>query len=460
MKMPGLRSLRSRILLLVIGGVLVPLGITGLWLSDAATRSADAMLILRLETTLDQLVAEAAASAAMGQADGDQVLPRLVASATGASAGLGGFVQLVDRVTGLALRPSRFDPALLAGERFTLGGDSWLVRRREVREPAITLVAAAPRMLYTAPVRQSARTWAAAIVAVAIAVSCFAIFATTWMTASLQELALATDAVAAGDLGRRVFADSNDEVSRVGRAFNAMTASLRATLRELSRRESLAAVGEFAAMLAHEVRNPLTAIRIDLQRVEEMLPADAATRPQLARALREVNRLDQTVSGALRVARSGNVALERVDLRIPLQRAIEVAGPAFEQAGASFTALDLGEVPLHGQGDESALEQLFLNVLLNAAQILKPGEAAGVTARAREGRVEVEIWDAGVGIPKELLERVFDPFYSTRKDGTGLGLALARQIVLAHGGTIAIESEPYLGTTVSMGFPAAPARPR
>lgn len=456
MKIPGLRSLRSRILLLVIGGVLVPLGITGLVLSDAATRAADALLVRRLETTLEQLVADAAANAALGDAEADQVLPRLMASATGASAGLEGFVQLFDRATGAALRTSPFDPALMAGEQFTLGDNSWFVRRREVREPAVTLVAAAPRILYTAPSRQSARTWAAAIVAVAIAVSCFAIFATTWMTASLKELALATDAVAAGDLGRRVFADSNDEVSRVGRAFNAMTASLRATLRELSRRESLAAVGEFAAMLAHEVRNPLTAIRIDLQRVEEMLPSDAATRPQLARALREVNRLDQTVSGALRVARSGNVALGLVDLRIPLQRAIEVAGPAFEQAGASFTALDLGEVPLNVQGDESALEQLFLNVLLNAAQVLRPGEEAGVKVRSEEGKIEVDLWDAGVGIPAELLERVFDPFYSTRKDGTGLGLALARQIVLAHGGSITITSEPHQGTTVSITLRESP----
>ncbi len=272
---------------------------------------------------------------------------------------------------------------------------------------------------------------------------------------SLVDLANATDAVAAGDLDRRVVTHSNDEVNRVGRAFNTMTESLRATLKQLSQREALVAVGEFAATLAHEVRNPLTSIRVDLQRVEERLPADSDLRTPLARALREVQRLDGTVSGALRIARSGNVALEPVDVRIPLDRAVEVSAAAFERSGAREIGVECDAEPFMVRGDEAALEQVFLNLLLNAAQALGPGGLAGVRMHSDGRFVVVDVWDTGAGIAADRLASVFDPFYSTRPDGTGLGLAIARQVVLAHGGTITIDSQEDAGTTVSISLPAA-----
>lgn len=222
-----------------------------------------------------------------------------------------------------------------------------------------------------------------------------------------------------------------------------------------SQREALAAVGQFAALLAHEVRNPLTSIRIDLQRVEEQLPEGSPLRLQLSRALREVERLDRTVSGALRIVRSGNVASDLVDLRVPVQRAAEVAVPAFDQRDASLDRSGIGAGPLPVRGDESALEQLFLNLLLNAAQALGTGGRAGVTVDAGIEHAEVRVWDFGVGIPEDCLTKVFDPFYSTRKDGTGLGLAVVRQIVMAHGGSIDIESSARRGTSISVRLPLA-----
>lgn len=234
-----------------------------------------------------------------------------------------------------------------------------------------------------------------------------------------------------------------------------MPAERRARSPQWSQREALAEVGRFAALLAHEIRNPLTAIRIDLQRVEERLPADSPLRVQLARALREVERLDQTVSGALRIARSGTVSSDLVDLRVPLQRAVEVARPTFDQTGATLLLAGLDGVSVPVRGDEAALEQLFLNILLNAAQALLDHGSAGVTMAVRDGQVEVEIWDRGVGIAPDMLGKVFDPFYSTRKDGTGLGLAIARGIVTGHGGILDIESPAGRGTSVSIRLPLA-----
>jgi signal transduction histidine kinase len=108
-------------------------------------------------------------------------------------------------------------------------------------------------------------------------------------------------------------------------------------------------------------------------------------------------------------------------------------------------------------GDAAALEQAFLNLLLNAAQALEPGGRAQVGVTRELGDVTVIIRDEGRGIPKESAAKVFDLFYSTRPEGTGLGLSIARQIVQAHGGTIEIESTPGQGTTVRVTLPSAPA---
>ncbi|MFN2316310.1 MAG: PAS domain-containing sensor histidine kinase, partial [Gemmatimonadales bacterium] len=275
------------------------------------------------------------------------------------------------------------------------------------------------------------------------------------VTHSLEELATATQAVADGDLDRTVSERSDSEVGRVGHAFNAMTESLRGTLRRLSQREALAAVGEFASSLAHEVRNPLTAIRIDLQRLDETLPMESPLRTNLQRALREVQRLDQTVTGALRVARSGNITMHLIDLRVPLDRALEVAKPAFEQRRGNLRPTEIGNDPLTVWGDENALEQVFLNVLLNAAQALDLEGEAGVTVTVNAGSAQVDIWDTGAGIDPEHVAQVFDPFVSTKSDGTGLGLSVARQIVVAHGGSISIDSAVEAGTTVSVRLPLA-----
>ncbi len=241
----------------------------------------------------------------------------------------------------------------------------------------------------------------------------------------------------------------------VSGAVELMAGRPRAKGLQRSQREALVEVGKFAALLAHEVRNPLTAIRIDLQRVEEKLPPESPLRLQLARALREVERLDQTVSGALRIARSGTVSSDLVDLRVPLLRAIEVATPAFDQVDATLAVRGLDDAPVPVRGDEAALEQLFLNLLLNAAQALRPHGAAGVILMATNGHADVEVWDRGIGIDADKLGRVFDPFYSTRKEGTGLGLAIARGIVTGHGGRIGIESRPGEGTAISIRLPLA-----
>jgi signal transduction histidine kinase len=393
--------------------------------------------------------------AAIGRIETRLTLESLVPVSSGGLAGLGVILQVIDRSTGSPVNALPFDPPPPGQRTFQLAGDRWLVRRRTLEEPALSIAAMSPLNAYTLPFETAAKKGSVAILAVVIAALAFAVLSTRRLTRALEELASATHAVAAGDLSRRVSEASDDEVGRVGRAFNAMTESLHTTIRQLSQRQALVAVGEFAASLAHEIRNPLTSIRIDLQRVEEKLPDDSSLRVQLGRALREVQRLDRTVSGALRIARSGSIASDIIDLRVPLGRAIEVAAPAFHQSGSALAEFETGSTPFPISGDESALEQLFLNILLNAAEALAGNGKAGVSICGENGSVKVDIWDSGIGIPPQRLANVFDAFYSTKKEGTGLGLSVARQIVIAHGGSIEIDSAVDSGTSVSIAFPLA-----
>ena len=213
-----------------------------------------------------------------------------------------------------------------------------------------------------------------------------------------------------------------------------MSESLRRTLDSLARRESLAAVGEFAASLSHEVRNPLTAMRIDLQRVEEKLEVESPLRAPLRRALRAVDRLQHTVSGAL-AWRAADVSRTPVDLLVPLDAALHASEPEMQAAGARVE-VDTGDALLVVLGDAAALEQLF-NLLLNAAQAFDaPGGVVRVRASADATHARIEVEDAGRGMSSEALATAFEPFVTTRAQGTGLGLAIARRIAAAHGGEL------------------------
>lgn len=358
-----------------------------------------------------------------------------------------------DPSTGASLLPLPFDPELLSNDRFVWGGDAWRSSRRALVNPPIELVAAAPLGPFTQPFEEAARRGAWLLTAVALAGFFLAVLFTGRMTRSLERLAVAADAVSHGDLERRVDDAGDDEIGRLARAFNTMTESLRRTLRNLADREALAAVGEFAASLAHEVRNPLTSIRVDLQRVEEQLPEDSPLRVPQARALEEIARLDATVTSALQVASTKAGTTESFDLLTPLRAAAHAAAPAFEERRAILRSPGADTEPIRVRGDTGALEQLFLNLLLNAAQALARGGDAMVEVEAEGQMVVVSVRDTGAGIPADELKRVFEPLFSTRSGGTGLGLTVAQRIARAHGGEIEIESAPGAGTTVRVLLP-------
>ncbi|MBW2416353.1 MAG: PAS domain S-box protein [Deltaproteobacteria bacterium] len=224
---------------------------------------------------------------------------------------------------------------------------------------------------------------------------------------------------------------------------------VRAMEEELRRSERLTAVGQLAAGLAHEIRNPLGSLSGAIELLAGDLPdADATSRRLLRIVGRETERLNRLVSDFLVYAGTRPVELERIELAPLLD---EVAGLVAkgEHAGLPVEIDVPADAAVLGSPDQ--LRQVFWNLLLNAAQSEPSDGRVRIRARAvDENRIEVEVSDRGRGIAPESLERIFEPFYTTRSKGTGLGLALVHRMVEAHGGQISVQSEVSQGTSVRL----------
>jgi signal transduction histidine kinase len=226
----------------------------------------------------------------------------------------------------------------------------------------------------------------------------------------------------------------------------------RQRLRRMSRADKLATVGELAAGAAHEIRNPLTAIRSSLQYLESKGP-DETSRKLLASALQETERIDGIVSALLAFARPSEISKERHDLRETVEESLELIS---FQARAQKVAVSkaVPPAPLLIRADRAQLKQLFLNVFLNAIQAMPAGGTMNVeTLVMDERKARVTVTDTGEGIPEEKLDRIFDPFFTTKKGGTGLGLSICYNIVKSHQGDIEVKSKAGQGTTILITLP-------
>ena len=359
----------------------------------------------------------------------------------------GSVLALFDERGNAPLLPLSMGPELFASDRFDWAGERWIVVRRQLTEPRLQFAIAAPLAPIVEPFTRAARRATVALVLVLLAGLVLSALLTRRITGPLERMSLAADEVARGRFDQKVGEHGPVELRRLGRAFDTMTESLRATLQKLSQREAIAAVGEFAASLAHEVRNPLTSIRLDLERARERLGDPRRAEDLIARALAEIDRLDATVGGSLRIARSGTLTLSEIDVREPLRAALHAARPAFAAHRAQLDVVEGSTGPLVVRGNAGALEQLFLNLLLNAAEAVPPGGRARVALEHRSGGVCFSVKDDGPGIAPDVLDRIREPFYTTKENGTGLGLSIAQRITDAHGAELRLESSTGSGTT-------------
>jgi signal transduction histidine kinase len=268
-----------------------------------------------------------------------------------------------------------------------------------------------------------------------------------------------------GDLTVRAEHGRGDEVAELGGAFNAMMDELqRARERDkaqevqLAQAEKMAAIGTLAAGVAHEVNNPLAGILTCLDMIESS-PDDAAARERYLGLVRSgIKRIEHIVRNLLDFSRPREIERRLTSMNERVARVVELV--AFQlRSGRVEVRPELAADGVHVLADPFQMEQMLLNLVLNAIQAMPKGGTLTVRTRRLDDRVLVEVIDTGVGIPEAHRSRVFDPFFTTREigKGTGLGLAVSYNLVKAHGGTIDLDSEPGKGTVARVTLPAAAA---
>jgi len=274
------------------------------------------------------------------------------------------------------------------------------------------------------------------------------------IAAPVERLTAAARALGSGDLSARAGVKGRAEVGELGRAFDEMAERLE----RLVRGEQ-----ELLANVSHELRTPLARIRVALELAAEGDVAKARRYlTEIGTDLDELDRLVEDVLAAARLdlAAGGGPAWPLTRAPVDLDVVLAEAAARFREANPG-RALDLAlpaTLPAV-DGDASLLRRLVANLLDNAAKYSEPPAPVTLAAAAREGGVELEVRDRGIGIDAADLSRVFTPFFRTDRSrargtgGVGMGLALARRIAEAHGGTIAVESPPGEGTTFRVSIP-------
>ena len=323
------------------------------------------------------------------------------------------------------------------------------------------------------------------------------------LSGPMAELQAKIQRVRDGDLNVTVgFADRTDDIGKLGRNFNQMVTQLRESRAEIerlhntqmSRAEHLATLGELAAGLAHEIRNPLAGIAGVMDIIGRDLPEESPAREVLKDVNREVMRVNRILTDLLETARPKPPAYRAADLNATAEHAVIFAR---QQALSKPVKVELhkaeGMPPV--EHDPNQIQQVLLNLVLNAIQAMdEPGPEAGSDAGApvgaeavtgaeagarlevgaaaqgglrargrlaqvdvdvgqRDGLAVVSVSDTGRGIRPEHLPNIFRPFYTTKGSGTGLGLSLARRIVEDHGGKITVRSEVGRGSTFEVLLP-------
>ena len=221
---------------------------------------------------------------------------------------------------------------------------------------------------------------------------------------------------------------------------------------QLLERERLAAIGELAAMVAHEVRNPLAGIRGGCEILLEGYPEGDTRHDIGVEIIHQVDRLSRTVHDLLLFARPKAMDLVPTDLHGLIERILRVLGDDPE-TGEIEVVRDFGDdVPII-QADGRQMEQVFMNLILNAIQVMSHKGKVTIATRTVGRQVVVAVSDTGPGIPPDKLAHIFEPFFTTRAQGTGLGLAIVKKIVEAHGGRIEAASLPGSGARLTATLP-------
>lgn len=327
------------------------------------------------------------------------------------------------------------------------------------------------------------------VIAVLVVAALSGLFVWLFVVKRIRPLTGATVRLARGELGYQVPVRGTDELADLGRSFNAMshqlgeareeitawtrtledrveekTRELRGAHEQMMQAEKMSSLGKMAAVVAHEINNPLSGILTYARLVRRWMGSSATAemhRDEASEALMliesESRRCGEIVRNLLSFSRVTPIHLTAVELGPVIDQSCRLLAHKFELSGIALRCeIEPGLAPVHG--DAAQLEQLLLALMMNAAEAMPDGGNLTITARSfEEGSIRLSIEDDGVGIPEDLLQQVFEPFMTTKETtgGVGLGLAISKGIVERHRGTIEVDSQVGRGTRFTITLPAA-----
>jgi signal transduction histidine kinase len=285
-------------------------------------------------------------------------------------------------------------------------------------------------------------------------------------TRPIDQLVAASKAVACGDFDTTVPVRSGDELATLIAGFNEMTQRLKehkALEEHYHRSERMAALGELGARLAHEIRNPLHSLSLIIDHLKDRFSPDDEGKSQkfqhyILNMKIELKRLNTLVSDFLKVSRPSHPEMHAIRVYPFLSQIHQFLEAEAEKNQIQFDIM-ISSDDLMVTGDEDMLKTACLNIALNAIQAMDQGGRLRIYARphqdlqGEERACEIIFTDTGPGIPPEHRQKIFEPYFTTKKEGTGLGLAIVNRVIEDHHGTITVESEEGEGTTITLILP-------
>ena len=242
------------------------------------------------------------------------------------------------------------------------------------------------------------------------------------------------------------------EVSELFGAYVDMIRALERSREQVVRAGKLAVVGEMAAIMAHEIRTPMSIVRSSAQLLDRQPGLSEKERELIGFMLGETERLNRLVTMLLECARPKPPEFQPQDLHAIVRNVLDLLSTRVEAARVNVE-LDLESRPVVFDCDKEQMMQVFLNLILNALQFIPEGGKLGIRTSLDAGALRISVSDDGPGVPAPIRERIFDPFFSRREGGIGLGLTIVQQIVQAHGGEIAVGESVWGGAAFNMRFP-------
>ncbi len=279
-------------------------------------------------------------------------------------------------------------------------------------------------------------------------------------TQPLHDVVRSAKQVAAGDLTRTIEMEGADEIAELTQSFNEMVEKLRQH-RELEERlreaERLSAVGTLASGIAHEIRNPLNFMNLSIDHIRNRLgsgrPEEIAEALTLMATIKtEIHRLSTMIENFLTVGKPLMLYKSEIDLSALIQDVVGLARQKAVEQGIAIEVADEASVACL-QADPAQIKTCLMNVVLNAIQAMPAGGRLRITVAAGSRTADVTISDTGTGIREDDLNRIFNPYFTTKKLGIGLGLAITKKVVEEHRGRITVRSRPHEGTDVVISLP-------